>query len=588
MDNTQQAKRMFRLLGRRKGTYLLGMFGNGAINSSVSIVTAMLVAFILDAITSESMNAVYAVCLQFAGIIIALSLLAPLFHYWFERTVKLVMIDFRVMVFRHLGKLPVQYYENTHSGDSLSRLTNDVGAVENALNQEAKTIASLVVAGIASAIIMFFLDWRFAIAMIVLGLLSTYVNARFAKPMREISAEIQLKSADQMERLLNLIAGTQVSRLFQVTQSIHKPYTQITNKLALLSMKRTKKNAQLTGANYLLLWINNGGAFTLGAILLINGQISVGSLLGVVLLLENITNLFRNLGIFWTNLQTSLAGLERVYELIDAADEPDKFEGVMEGPDQARAQEDCVIQCQEVSFGYGDSAQTVNNVDLRAAKGQVIALAGPSGGGKSTILKLLLGFYPVQSGTILVNGRPFTSYSLSELRDMMAYVPQEPYLFEGTIEENIRYGKAGASTQEVIEAAVAANAHDFIVEQADGYDTLVGERGVRLSGGQKQRIAIARAILKDAPILLLDEATSALDSESEHIVQQGLERLMQGRTTIAVAHRLSTIRKADMIYVIVQGEVAEKGTHEQLRLHDGVYNQLYEAQASTREVEQVG
>jgi ABC-type multidrug transport system fused ATPase/permease subunit len=226
----------------------------------------------------------------------------------------------------------------------------------------------------------------------------------------------------------------------------------------------------------------------------------------------------------------------------------------------------------------GDDVEVLRKVSLSAGRGQVAALVGPSGGGKSTIVKLLLGFYPVREGEIAVEGQRIEAYSLSQLRSKIAYVSQDAYLFDGTIAENIRYGKPDASRQEVVAAAQAAHAHDFILEQPAGYETPVGERGTKLSGGQRQRIAIARALIKDAPVLILDEATSALDSESEQEVQDALGVLMEGRTTVAIAHRLSTVESADRIYVIDEGRVVEEGGHEELVVRGGLYSRLYELQ----------
>jgi ABC-type multidrug transport system fused ATPase/permease subunit len=221
----------------------------------------------------------------------------------------------------------------------------------------------------------------------------------------------------------------------------------------------------------------------------------------------------------------------------------------------------------------------LQDINVAVDRGAVAALVGPSGGGKSTIIKVLLGFYPIECGNISINGTSLEQYSLTQSRDMMAYVPQDAYLFDATIEENIRYGRPNATKDEVIAAAKAAHAHDFIMQQPDTYNAVVGEQGTRLSGGQRQRIAIARALLKHAPILLLDEATSALDSESEQIVQEALAVLMKGRTTIAIAHRLSTIENADVIYVIDGGRVVEQGTHRELMTIGGLYSDLYKRQA---------
>jgi ATP-binding cassette subfamily B protein len=231
-----------------------------------------------------------------------------------------------------------------------------------------------------------------------------------------------------------------------------------------------------------------------------------------------------------------------------------------------------------VTFGYEPNLDIIKALTFVVQKGHVAAFAGPSGGGKSTIFKLLLGCYSVHQGTILTDGKPVNQTKLYQLRELFAYVPQDAYLFTGSVMQNIGYGKPDSSIEEVIAAAKAAFAHDFIMEFPDGYQTLVGERGAHLSGGQRQRIAIARALLKDAPILLLDEATSALDSESEQLVQEALKALMKGRTTLVIAHRLSTIVNADIIYVIDEGHVVEQGRHADLLAKGGVYANLYELQ----------
>ena len=237
---------------------------------------------------------------------------------------------------------------------------------------------------------------------------------------------------------------------------------------------------------------------------------------------------------------------------------------------------DCGIQISDAIFTYDGSERVLDGVDITVDRGKTAALVGESGGGKSTVVKLLLGFYPLESGAVRVLGKPLAGYTPDELRRNIAYVPQDAYLFTTSIRENIRYGRLDASDEEVEQAARRAYAHEFIMSFPKGYDTMVGERGESLSGGQRQRIAIARAFIRNAPILLLDEATSALDTESEQLVQKGIEALMGGRTTLVVAHRLSTIEKADVIYVIERGKVCEKGRHAELMERNGVYRKLVE------------
>ncbi|GIP32103.1 ABC transporter ATP-binding protein [Paenibacillus sp. J2TS4] len=580
-DSNSEVSRLVRLIRPRKKAYLIGLFGCSLMDSIVAIVFPLLVKFVLDAITDKNMDVLWMVSLGFTLITAALFCLTPFFQYLFGKTVKSIMMDLRLLVFHHMEKLPVSYYENTHSGDSISRINNDVGEVEHALSGNLRNIISLVMTGVYSAVIMIIFEWRFAVALILMGLLSTYVNTRFAIPLRKISTEIQQGSARQMERLMELIAGTQVSRIFQMLDRMNGKYKETNHQLAKLSISRINKYAFLNSTNYMLMWINNGGVFIFGSLMVINGLTSVGTLLSIILLLDHVTNVFRQFGNFWSNLQSSLAGASRVFELLDFAEEPERYPAVVEGVVYNETLG--MIEFRNGAFAYNENEKVLDGLSLIVEKGQVVALVGPSGGGKSTIIKLLLGFYSLEQGEIRMEGRRFADYPLSELRDRMAYVSQDTYLIEGTIEENIRYGRMDASNEEVVAAARAAYAHDFIMELTDGYNTMVGERGARLSGGQKQRIAIARAFLKNAPILLLDEATSALDSKSEQAVQQGLQRLMEGKTTIVIAHRLSTIKQADVIYVIDKGRIVEQGTHDELLEVGGAYSRLHDIQGRHNE-----
>jgi ATP-binding cassette subfamily B protein len=306
--------------------------------------------------------------------------------------------------------------------------------------------------------------------------------------------------------------------------------------------------------------------------MMVNGQCSVGSLLALVMLMGKVTSLFNQLGSFVTQFQISMAGAARVFEILDILPEPERYIG------SEVKKANGLISMEEGTFRYAEGILAIDRISFHVPQGSVAAIVGPSGSGKSTVMKLLLGYYPLDSGSIFVNGKPMGNYTLTELRDMMAYVPQDAYLFDGTIEDNIRYGRIEATYEEIVSAAIAANLHEFIINQPAQYKTMVGERGLYLSGGQKQRIAIARALLKNAPILLLDEATSALDSESEQLVQEAVQTLMKGRTILMVAHRLSTIEHADVIYVMEKGKIAEWGNHQELLATKGLYNHLYKMQ----------
>lgn len=302
----------------------------------------------------------------------------------------------------------------------------------------------------------------------------------------------------------------------------------------------------------------------------------VGTVLAVMQLMGNANYMFENIGNFIKDMQKSLAGASRVLKLLGMESEKDRCSDTLSLENSMVKENfltEAMVEFKNVNFSY-TNCPVLKDLNLNIKSQKITAIVGHSGSGKSTLAKLLLGFYSSNSGDIIIDGNSISKYPLILLRDKIAYVPQNPYLFKGSIGENIGFGKLNSSIEAIIAAAKIANAHDFIINLPNGYDTLVGERGENLSGGQKQRIAIARALIKDAPILLLDEATSALDLESEREIQKELEGLMKNRTTIVIAHRLSTIKNADEIYVLDNGQVAEHGNHENLLLKNGLYKAM--------------
>jgi ABC-type multidrug transport system fused ATPase/permease subunit len=317
-----------------------------------------------------------------------------------------------------------------------------------------------------------------------------------------------------------------------------------------------------------------------GAYMVLIGQTTLGTLFGLVQLNNPVINMVYSISGIISGIQGSLAAGDRILAVLDATPEPERYSSPAGLPviTSAVPQPYQGVEFRQVQFSYSDGLPILQDVSFNIRQGQVAALVGPSGSGKSTIFRLLMGHYPVTQGWVSAFGKALYAYSLHELRDLFAFVPQDAYLYSGTVLENIRYGKVDATEDEVTAAAKASYAHDFILDLPDGYHTPVGERGARLSGGQRQRIAIARALLKNAPVLLLDEATSSLDSESEEVVQQALQVLMRGRTTIAIAHRLSTIEHADVIYVMDAGRVVEQGRHRELVGKGGLYSYLYKLQ----------
>jgi ABC-type multidrug transport system fused ATPase/permease subunit len=603
----------------RKWTYILSTLAAAVVRIWPNFVLALIMRDMLNAVArQENTLAIRAVIIAVGTLPVWLPAYC-LSEYVKKRCVRQLMTEIRVKVFRHLEALPVSSFEHRHSGDLISRCTNDLQTQEGIFLDQIPSLIYAVVAGLGSLIFIFILEWRIGFLVFSMGIITTLVNTVLAKPMRRASDRVQSCLGALTERLTDLLHSLPVTKMFLLEPKIHRLYAQANEEVSAVTIKQARIEALSQTSNIaLLFWLRDIGFLAVGLFMLMKGFIELGTIPAVVLLQRFVNEyMFRETGRLIADVQRSLASVARVSELLGSPIELERHPYPTDNESQSiqfleqdelpRPQigdvgaastgkfgstkflsecENAVIEIRNVNFTYqadqvesqSDDTKILQDISLLALQGQIVALVGPSGGGKSTILKLLLGFYPIGGGTISINGKLIEQYSLTRLREIMAYVSQEAYLFDGTIEENIRYGNPEATRDEIMNASKAANAHDFIMAQPDTYDTLVGERGVKLSGGERQRIAIARALLKDSPILLLDEATSALDSESEQLVQDALSVLMSGRTTMAIAHRLSTIQNAEAIYVIDGGKVVEQGTHDELVTKRGLYSKLYKLQ----------
>jgi ABC-type multidrug transport system fused ATPase/permease subunit len=571
--------RVISLAGRSAWLYFVAaLVRSGILGFSFN----MVLAFILMDVTNAAANGQQAL-LNRALVLAAVTFLTgvPLLvgmSYVIALFEKKALTHARQLTFQQIVDLPIGHFDQEHSGDLLSRCTNDLNTLGRIFSQLVPSLLFGLVLGLVGMTSIFMLNWHLGVFALVIGLATIWVSTAMAKPLREKSAAIQEALSSMTQRLSDILQGLAVAKMFHLEDLIHQNYAQANQQVTEAAIDHARIQARYDAVNAFIQWMRRIGTLSFGLLLLGQGYVGLGVVVAAIHLQANASFLFTNLGGFVTQIQRSLAGSARVFELLSWPKErmqphlpsdPLEYEQRTQG----------MIELEDVSFGYANTDNTaetlLNRINISIAKGQFTAVVGPSGGGKSTLLKILMGLYPITEGKVFMDGMALTTYPLEDLRLLTAYVPQDAYLFDGTIEENICYGRPHASREEILEAAEAANAHEFIMEQPENYQTLVGERGVRLSGGQRQRIAIARALLKDAPILLLDEATSALDSESEAVVQEALETLMEGRTTIAIAHRLSTIQDADGIYVMQSGKVVEQGTHQELIAAGGLYHQLF-------------
>ncbi|XOS93451.1 ABC transporter ATP-binding protein [Brevibacillus laterosporus] len=567
-------------MGARKKKYIFGMLGDGFIQAGIVIVLPFVFKDLTDFASGKDTTLLIRAVIMVSGTLLLVSILSPTFSYIYRRTVKEVMADVRLMLFKQVGRFPSRYYEQHHSGDIMSRLSNDLLTMERTYSEHVKTIAIVLFSLVGSLIGMFLLDWRFASVLVVLSGVTLYINTRFAKSVRKISDKTQQQQGVLTERLNDFLAGLPIVKMFHLHRVVTRRYTEMNGQVTASTIEQGHKNALLEGTNFFINFLSFGGMLVFGIIMVAQDVIGVGSLVAIIQQQLLVTLGFLHLGQVLSILQSSLSGASRVIELLQEPIEPERYSALSE---ELPYQKDKVLEMNQVVFEYDPDAKVLDHFSFSIEEGETAALVGASGSGKSTVIKLLLGYYPAKSGDIRLFGKTIGEYTLQEMRNLISYVPQDAYLFEGTIEENIRYGKLDATHEEIVEATRAAYAHDFIMDLPDGYETRVGERGALLSGGQRQRIAIARAIVKNAPVLLLDEATSALDSGSEYWVQRALAELMKDRTTLIVAHRLSTVEDADMIYVMDQGNVVEHGNHEELLKQNGFYTRLYKMQTSLSE-----
>ena len=524
--------------------------------------------------------------LRLCGVILGLIFFKSLFEYlqayWMAHVEQGIIKDIRNDLYRHLNELSLSYFHRTRTGQLISRITNDVTLVNGGVSASFVTLIKnplliLVYLGMA-----LYLSWRLTLIALVILPTSMAIIGFIGSRLRRASTLSQEKMAEVTSVLQETISGVRVVKAFAMEEFEQRKFQRVASDYfkSLLHITRVSKLAgpmteflsAIVGVG--ILWF--GGQQVLGG----NG-LSPGDFILFLLVIFSLMQPIKELSSVNNRLQEAAAAGDRIFEIIDLAPEVVSLPG-------ARKIENfnLGIRFDDVGFAYeheasGKPIEILQNISIDVKKGEILALVGPSGAGKSTMVDLLPRFYDPQQGCILIDDTDLREIDVKSLRRLMGIVTQETILFHDTVRNNIAYGLQEITQEKIIQAAAAANAHRFITELQYGYETVIGERGVKLSGGQRQRLAIARALLKNPPILILDEATSALDSESELLVQQAIERLMFNRTSFVIAHRLSTILHAHQIVVLDQGRIVQRGTHEELLAQQGIYQKLYQMQFRT-------
>lgn len=489
-----------------------------------------------------------------------------------------VMHDLRRTLYSHVQRLSSSYHDHKQTGDLISRVTSDIDAIQTfiASGLLGALVNTLTLVGMVG--VMFYINWRFTLIALSVAPVLFGVVYSYTRRIKKASREVRKKEGEIVSVIQEVLTSIRVVKAFSREDYEQRRLEAESLESVEIALRARGLKAKLSPLVEIIVAVGTSMVLWFGARMVLGGTLSSGTLILFIFYLGKMYKPMQDLSKMTDSYSKASVGYERIREILDANREVEDLPGAREAqPFQG------LIEFEGVNFGYEPGSPVLKNVSFRIEPGQTAALAGPTGAGKTTIISLIPRFYDLDSGSIKIDGRDIRSYSLKSLRHQISFVLQETILFHGPLWYNIAYGKPGASRSEILQAAELANASEFIEKMPEGYDTIVGERGVTLSGGQRQRIAIARAVIRNSPILILDEPSSGLDAGSEKLVFEALDRLMEGKTSIVIAHRLSTIRRADIILMVDGGTIVESGRHEQLLKSRGLYAHLYELQFSGQE-----
>ncbi|WP_235753950.1 ABC transporter ATP-binding protein [Psychrobacillus sp. INOP01] len=540
------------------------------LSTVIGLIVPLVTKDLVDTLTTTAFN------WKMIGVLLVVFLLQAIsggFSFYLLSYIgEFIVADLRKKLWSKVLHLPVPYYDQNESGETMSRITQDTTTLKSLITDHLVNFVSGIITIIGSVIILFFIDWKMTLIMLISVPLSIAIMMPLGTMMHKVSKSTQKEMASFSGLLGRVLSEIRLVKSYRAEKTETVSGNEAIQNLYRFGLKEAKIQAFISPFMTLIMMAILVVILGYGGLQVSKGILSAGDLVAIIFYLVNIIVPFAQMATFFTSFQKAVGATERIQEIFHMDAEAVELEA-------PKPLKDGVITFDDVYFSYGPEKKVIDGISLTAHPGTVTAFVGPSGGGKTTIFSLLERFYDPDSGTILFNGSPITNLSLHAWRSKIGYVSQESPLMSGTILSNMTYGMTeDPPMDKIIQAAEAANATDFIEELPDKYDTLVGERGIKLSGGQRQRIAIARALLHDPKILLLDEATSNLDSGSEASVQEALERLMKGRTTLIIAHRLATIIHANQIFFLEQGKITGSGTHEELLAQHNLYREFTHGQ----------